>query len=387
MDNIHCSICKNKLDKPKMCVKCQTPFCEECIENQILPSHCCPKCNVRLEGGNSGKIMPYRFDSSSIISNEVIVGNQCKDHNKEFILYCEQCAKDLCVSCLNDHLYHRVINKTTTEVHCDLNFDIDTLIRDIETEDQRLGERVLETIRIKYQEEIEKKAKEYKKEITSQFTDLTNKYSLFQNKILSDSFLLNSMSKFSKESQKLNSFEKFIDKQFLYKKTLNKRINFCNIKPIPSKFIYFTQLSSNPTISGYVLDKKINVQFIKDKNTNTFSIIVRDKSPNNELIATFLIKIKIKKGNYKKILQQYTIIFTSENKGILKISSAFSLPNCNEVYKIALTIEVPCYNAMKGIEKVVEVKTRSNSEGRGRSADSIKRRAGFEEQVLNIKMK
>ena len=176
MDNIHCSICKNKLDKPKMCVKCQTPFCEECIANQILPSHCCPKCNVRLEGGNSGNIMPYRFDSSSIISNEVIVGNQCKDHNKEFILYCEQCAKDLCVICLNVHLYHRVINKTTTEVHCDLNFDIDTLIRDIETEDQRLGERVLETIRIKYQEEIEKKAEEYKKEITSQFTDLTNKY-------------------------------------------------------------------------------------------------------------------------------------------------------------------------------------------------------------------
>ena len=377
MDNIHCSICKNKLDKPKMCVKCQTPFCEECIANQNLPSHCCPKCNVRLEGGNSGNIMPYRFDSSSIISNEVIVGNQCKDHNKEFILYCEQCAKDLCVSCLNDHLYHRVINKTTTEVHCDLNFDIDTLIRDIETEDQRLGERVLETIRIKYQEEIEKKAKEYKKEITSQFTDLTNKYSLFQNKILSDSFLLNSMSKFSKESQKLNSFEKFIDKQFLYKKTLNKRINFCNIKPIPSKFIYFTQLSSNPTISGYVLDKKINVQFIKDKNTNTFSIIVRDKSPNNELIATFLIKIKIKKGN-KNILQQYTIIFTSENKGILKISSAFSLPNCNEVYKIALTIEVPCYNAMKGFEKVVEVKTRISPEvKRGRSAGSINRRVNI----------
>ena len=377
MDNIHCSICKNKLDKPKMCVKCQTPFCEECIENQILPSHCCPKCNVRLEGGNSGKIMPYRFDSSSIISNEVIVGNQCKDHNKEFILYCEQCTKDLCVSCLNDHLYHRVINKTTTEVHCDLNFDIDTLIRDIETEDQRLGERVLETIRIKYQEEIEKKAEEYKKEITSQFTDLTNKYSLFQNKILSDSFLLNSMSKFSKESQKLNSFEKFIDKQFLYKKTLNQRINFCNIKPIPSKFIYFTQLSSNPTISGYVLDKKINVQFIKDKNTNTFSIIVRDKSPNNELIATFLIKIKIRKGN-KNILQQYTIIFTSENKGILKISSAFSLPNCNEVYKIALTIEVPCYNAMKGIEKVVEVKTRISPEvKRGRSAGSINRRVNI----------
>ena len=377
MDNIHCSICKNKLDKPKMCVKCQTPFCEECIANQISPSHCCPKCNVRLEGGNSGNIMPYRFDSSSIISNEVIVGNQCKDHNKEFILYCEQCAKDLCVSCLNVHLYHRVINKTTTEVHCDLNFDIDTLIRDIETEDQRLGERVLETIRIKYQEEIEKKAEEYKKEIKSQFTDLTNKYSLFQNKILSDSFLLNSMSKFSKESQKLNSFEKFIDKQFLYKKTLNKRINFCNIKPIPSKFIYFTQLSSNPTISGYVLDKKINVQFIKDKNTNTFSIIVRDKSPNNELIATFLIKIKIKKGN-KNILQQYTIIFTSENKGILKISSAFSLPNCNEVYKIALTIEVPCYNAMKGIEKVVEVKTRISPEvKRGRSAGSINRRVNI----------
>ena len=45
------------------------------------------------------------------------------------------------------------------------------------------------------------------KEIRSQFTDLTNKYSLFQNKILSDSFLLNSMSKFSIESQKLNSFE------------------------------------------------------------------------------------------------------------------------------------------------------------------------------------
>ena len=377
MDNIHCSICKNKLDKPKMCVKCQTPFCEECIANQISPSHCCPKCNVRLEGGNSGNIMPYRFDSSSIISNEVIVGNQCKDHNKEFILYCEQCAKDLCVSCLNVHLYHRVINKTTTEVHCDLNFDIDTLIRDIETEDQRLGERVLETIRIKYQEEIEKKAEEYKKEIKSQFTDLTNKYSLFQNKILSDSFLLNSMSKFSKESQKLNSFEKFIDKQFLYKKTLNKRINFCNIKPIPSKFIYFTQLSSNPTISGYVLDKKINVQFIKDKNTNTFSIIVRDKSPNNELIAKFLIKIKIKKGN-KNILQQYTIIFTSENKGILKISSAFSLPNCNEVYKIALTIEVPCYNAMKGIEKVVEVKTRISPEvKRGRSAGSINRRVNI----------
>ena len=377
MDNIHCYICNNQLDKPKMCVKCQTPFCEECIANQISPSHCCPKCNVRLEGGNSGNIMPYRFDSSSIISNEVIVGNQCKDHNKEFILYCEQCAKDLCVSCLNDHLYHRVINKTTTEVHCDLNFDIDTLIRDIETEDQRLGERVLETIRIKYQEEIEKKAEEYKKEITSQFTDLTNKYSLFQNKILSDSFLLNSMSKFSKESQKLNSFEKFIDKQFLYKKTLNQRINFCNIKPIPSKFIYFTQLSSNPTISGYVLDKKINVQFIKDKNTNTFSIIVRDKSPNNELIATFLIKIKIKKGN-KNILQQYTIIFTSENKGILKISSAFSLPNCNEVYKIAMTIEVPCYNAMKGIEKVVEVKTRISPEvKRGRSAGSINRRVNI----------
>ena len=377
MDNIHCYICNNQLDKPKMCVKCQTPFCEECIANQISPSHCCPKCNVRLEGGNSGNIMPYRFDSSSIISNEVIVGNQCKDHNKEFILYCEQCAKDLCVSCLNDHLYHRVINKTTTEVHCDLNFDIDTLIRDIETEDQRLGERVLETIRIKYQEEIEKKAKEYKKEITSQFTDLTNKYSLFQNKILSDSFLLNSMSKFSKESQKLNSFEKFIDKQFLYKKTLNQRINFCNIKPIPSKFIYFTQLSSNPTISGYVLDKKINVQFIKDKNTNTFSIIVIDKSPNNELIATFLIKIKIKKGN-KNILQQYTIIFTSENKGILKISSAFSLPNCNEVYKIAMTIEVPCYNAMKGIEKVVEVKTRISPEvKRGRSAGSINRRVNI----------
>ena len=387
MDNIHCYICNNQLDKPKMCVKCQTPFCEECIANQILPSDFCPKCNVRLEGGNSGKIMPYRFDSSSIISNEVIVGNQCKEHNKEFTLYCELCDTDLCVSCLNVHLYHRVINKTTKEVHCDLNFDIDTLIRDIETEDQRLGERVLETIRIKYQEEIKKKAEDYNNEISSQFIDLTNKYSLFQNKILSDSFLLNSMSKFSKESQKLNSFEKFIDKQFLYKKTLNKRINFCNIKPIPSKFIYFTQLSSNPTISGYVLDKKINVQFIKDKNTNTFSIIVRDKSPNNELIATFLIKIKIKKGNYKNILQQYPIIFTSENKGILTISSAFSLPNCNEVYKIAMTIEVPFYNAIKGIEKVVEVKTRSNSEGRGRSADSIKRRAGFEEQVLNIKLK
>ena len=382
MDNIHCYICKNKLDKPKMCEECQTPFCEECISNQILPSNCCPKCSVRLEGGNSRKMIPFRFDSSFIISNEVIVGNQCKEHNKEFTLYCELCDTDLCVSCLNVHLYHRVINKTTKEVHCDLNFDIDTLIRDIETEDQRLGERVLETIRIKYQEEIEKKAEEYKKEIISQFTDLTNKYSLFQNKILSDSFLLNSMSKFSKESQKLNSFEKFIDKQFLYKKTLNKRINFCNIKPIPSKFIYFTQLSSNPTISGYVLDKKINVQFIKDKNTNTFSIsVMRDKSPNNEFFGTFLIKIKIKKGNDKTILQQYPIIFTSENKGILKISSAFSLPNCNEVYKIAMTIEVPCYNAMKGIEKVVEVKTR------GRSADSIQRRAGFEEQVLNIKLK
>ena len=373
MDNIHCYICNNQLDKPKMCVECQTPFCEECIAKKLSFSQCCPKCNVNLEGGNSRKMIPYRFDSSSIISNEVIVDNQCKEHNKEFTLYCERCAKNLCVSCLNAHLYHRVFNKTTKEVHCDLNFDIDTLIRDIETEDQRLGERVLETIRIKYQEEIEKKAEEYKKEITSQFTDLTNKYSLFQNKILSDSFLLNSMSKFSKESQKLNSFEKFIDKQFLYKKTLNKRINFCNIKPIPSKFIYFTELSSNPTISGYVLDKKINVQFIKDKNTNTFSIIVRDKSPNNELIATFLIKIKIKKGN-KNILQQYTIIFTSENKGILKISSAFSLPNCNEVYKIALTIEVPCYNAIKNIEKV----TRNNFEvKRGRSADSIKRRADF----------
>ena len=374
MDNIQCYICNNKLDKPKMCVECQTPFCEECIAKKLSFSQCCPKCNVNLEGGNSRKMIPFRFDSSFIISNEVIVGNQCKEHNKEFTLYCELCDKDLCVSCLNVHLYHRVINKTTKEVYCDLNFDIDTLIRDIETEDQRLGERVLETIRIKYQEEIEKKAEEYKKEIISQFTDLTNKYSLFQNKILSDSFLLNSMSKFSKESQKLNSFEKFIDKQFLYKKTLNQRINFCNIKPIPSKFIYFTQLSSNPTISGYVLDKKINVQFIKDKNTNTFSIIVRDKSPNNELIATFLIKIKIKKGNYKNILPQYTIIFTSENKGILKISSAFSLPNCNEVYKIALTIEVPCYNAIKNIEKV----TRNNFEvKRGRSADSIKRRADF----------
>ena len=104
---------------------------------------------------------------------------------------------------------------------------------------------------------------------------------------------------------------------------------------------------------------------------------MRDKSPNNELIATFLIKIKIKKGN-KNILQQYTIIFTSENKGILKISSAFSLPNCNEVYKIALTIEVPCYNAMKGIEKVVEVKTRISPEvKRGRSAGSINRRVNI----------
>lgn len=378
MDNIQCYICNNKLDKPKMCMECQTLFCEECIEKKILPSNCCPKCSVRLEEGNSRKMIPCRFDFSSIISNEVIVGNQCKEHNKEFTLYCELCTKDLCVSCLNAHFYHRVINKTTKEVYFDLNLDIDTLIRDIETEDQRLGERVLETIRIKYQEEINKKAEEYKKEIISQFTDLTNKYSLFQNKILSDSFLLNSMSKFSKESQKLNSFEKFIDKQFLYKKTLNKRINFCNIKPIPSKFIYFTQLSSNPTISGYVLDKKINVQFIKDNNTNTFSIIVRDKSPNNELIATFLIKIKIKKGNYKNILPQYTIIFTSENKGILKISSAFSLPNCNEVYKIALTIEVPCYNTIKNIEKVVKDKTRISPEvKRGRSAGSINRRAGL----------
>ena len=375
MENIQCYICKNKMDRPKMCLKCQTPFCEQCIAKQILTAHCCPKCSEILDSYR--KILPYRLDSSCFISNEVIRGDLCKEHNKELTLYCEQCSKDLCVNCLAVHYYHRVINKENKEVYFDIKSEIDGLIKEIENEDQRLGESVLETIRIKYQEELKNKAEEYKKEIRSQFIDLSNKYSRFQRRILCDSFTLHSMAKFSKESQKLNQFEQFINKQFLYKKTLNEKINFCNIKPVPSKYIYFKNLSKNPTISGYVLNKKINVQFIKDKNTNNFSIIVmRDKNPNNELFGKFIIKIKIKKGPYKNILPQYTIVFTPENKGCLKISSAFSLPNINDVYKIALTIEVPWYSSIKGVEKIMEEK-RSVSENKRVSSDAMIRRANL----------
>ena len=117
MENLCCFICRITLNKPKMCAKCQTPFCDECIAKEMLSKPFCPKCEAPLNK-NDKTILPYRMDSSCIIKvegNSVNSGNFCKDHNKELTLYCENCSKDLCASCLNLHLYHRVIDKKTNQ--------------------------------------------------------------------------------------------------------------------------------------------------------------------------------------------------------------------------------------------------------------------------------
>ena len=114
---VTCSICLDIYKDPKT-IPCLHTFCYECLTNHALENHSqgkfpCPECRaeINLPKGNRFDSFPKSFFHNSLSSllavrqmgdgSGIICGN-C-DNKSSDVQYCFDCAKFMCLPCLNGH--------------------------------------------------------------------------------------------------------------------------------------------------------------------------------------------------------------------------------------------------------------------------------------------
>ena len=84
-----------------VCDKCKFKNKGNCPNNEFYR---CLTCN-----NNLCMLCKQNHTSNHYIINYDQKNYICLKHNKTFIKFCEDCDKDICLSCLNEHQNHRVI--------------------------------------------------------------------------------------------------------------------------------------------------------------------------------------------------------------------------------------------------------------------------------------
>ena len=84
--------------------------CDNCKEKNKSNTYnnemyICNECNMNL-----CPLCKSIHDKSHIIINYDNKNYICKEHNKTFVKYCEDCKKDLCLSCIKGHKNHKIIS-------------------------------------------------------------------------------------------------------------------------------------------------------------------------------------------------------------------------------------------------------------------------------------
>ena len=114
-----------KLPKNLKCPKCSTKigieidpvslsYIYECINGHFFSHNEIEKLQNNVTNEKNIKKLKdnYKYEQKKYLNNEIDIEFYCEEHNEKYISYCQECKKDLCMLCLDNHEYHYILYYT-----------------------------------------------------------------------------------------------------------------------------------------------------------------------------------------------------------------------------------------------------------------------------------
>jgi len=139
LDNLECSIDMMISLNPKMCLKCENIFCQECVENWAKKSSDCPmRCKPFEHSTIENSILKFQINKIKLFCGykfegckEIFLINEKEKHD-QVCQYkptqCIKCKKLVPKILLNEH-YYKTCEKTQIKCNqCENNFSLNDFI-------------------------------------------------------------------------------------------------------------------------------------------------------------------------------------------------------------------------------------------------------------------
>ena len=306
---IHFNICKNK---------CQQNICffKEFWENQkienkddiINQKNICLECNQKSQLCNS-------IEKHKIVDYNKFQNYICENHYKKYSNFCQNCNKDFCDDCINEHKNSQQYSNHTIIIYNDIIKDYD-----LEIEVKNLNEKIN-----KYKEEINKVISSLKETIINfeTYFNICSNYFNDHNFEFKNYLLLNNIKEFVDFNKTIkNDIDEIINKGKIADK-LNGIID-----------INYNFNDNNFITSGLFIKKdqensevRIINSYEQAKREDKINIKEKDEPNENEIKEICNIRI-----NNKIIPFSYTHKFENEGKYIIQYSFKRKLKNANYLF-------------------------------------------------------
>jgi hypothetical protein len=315
-----CFICHNTLKKVIMCPKCNTLFCENCIESYFtkFQENKCPNCKFSIKN-NMNSINNFNSINLDNINNKInLISNNneniCKEHNLSLLYYCTECKDVLCSDCYmlnNKHKNHNIVKYEILKKQ--LNSKKNNLISNLNKKSDEYMIMIDSILKINDSIDyyIEAKEKEIKKiyedmllKIHIKSNEIKNKLNICKDDIKLKVKNINNLKTEINNFNNLDALEEFKNKNKnkIFKEEIDDTIFNSIIKLDISKEI------SEEILPQYNL---INFKYNIDKNNNYFKKYCLLKNcdfniniQNNKDVINFYI-IKLNNIDLNKTLNLY----------------------------------------------------------------------------------